>query len=94
MKEARNNRRITLRYRHDAATARTVLVIDVESPADEMPHEHVHDLKAMAAEVLGVPLDQLPDGVEVRLRPQGHTHPPDPARAEETVPAPRQAHKH
>ncbi len=94
MKEAREGqRRVTLRYRHDAETGRTVLVIDVESPADEMPHEHKHDLKAMAAEVLGVPLDQLPEGVEVRLRAQGHTHDPEPAREAEAAPAPRPALK-
>jgi len=95
MKETREGqRRVTLRYRHDAGTARTVLVIDVESPADEMPHEHKHDLRAMAAEVLGVPLDQLPEGVEVRLTAQGHTHAPEPARETEAAPPARQAHKH
>lgn len=76
MKTSRGDlRRVTLRFRHDRATGRSTLVVDVESPEDEMPHEHRHDLKAMAEELLGVPLGSLPDDVEVNLRPaSGHTH--------------------
>jgi hypothetical protein len=95
MKEGRQNqRRVTLRYRQDAATGMVSLVIDVEVPEDEMPHEHRHDLKEMAEELLGVPLGSLPEGTTVRLKPQGakapsddhehgeatHEHPPIAAR--------------
>ncbi|MEZ4405700.1 MAG: hypothetical protein R3A52_04270 [Polyangiales bacterium] len=78
MKTSRSDqRRVTMRYRHDRATGRSTLVIDVESPEDEMPHEHRQDLKEMAEELLGVPLGSLPEGVEVNLKrvsPPGHTH--------------------
>jgi hypothetical protein len=96
MKEGRQNqRRVTLRYRQDAVTGKVSLVIDVEVPEDEMPHEHRHDLKEMAEELLGMPLGSLPEGTEVKLKPQGakpaaqdpgeaheheHEHPPTAAR--------------
>lgn len=97
MKEGRQDqRRVTLRYRHDAVTGKVSLVIDVEVPEDEMPHEHRHDLKEMAEELLGMPLGSLPEGTSVNLRPQGakpvadhdhgdgrdhgHEHPPVAAR--------------
>ncbi len=97
MKEGRQNqRRVTLRYRHDVVTGKVSLVIDVEVPEDEMPHEHRHDLREMAEELLGMPLGSLPEGTAVNLKPQGakvvadhdhadgqdhgHEHPPVAAR--------------
>ena len=97
MKEGRTNqRRVTLRYRQDAVTGKVSLVIDVEVPEDEMPHEHRHDLREMAEELLGMPLGSLPEGTAVNLKPQGakpvaaddhdhdhegdHDHPPTAAR--------------
>ena len=72
MKEARQSqRRVTLRYRQDAVSGRVSLVIDVEVPEDEMPHEHRHDLREMAEELLGMPLGSLPEGTTVQLKPQG-----------------------
>jgi hypothetical protein len=72
MKEGRQNqRRVTLRYRQDAVTGKVSLIIDVEVPEDEMPHEHRHDLKEMAEELLGMPLGSLPEGTAVNLKPQG-----------------------
>ena len=72
MKEGRQNqRRVTLRYRQDAVTGMVSLVIDVEVPEDEMPHEHRHDLREMAEELLGMPLGSLPEGTAVNLKPQG-----------------------
>lgn len=72
MKEGRQNqRRVTLRYKQDAVTGKVSLVIDVEVPEDEMPHEHRHDLREMAEELLGMPLGSLPEGTEVKLKPQG-----------------------
>ena len=72
MKEGRENqRRVTLRYRQDATTGMVSLVIDVEVPEDEMPHEHRHDLREMAEELLGMPLGSLPEGTAVNLKPQG-----------------------
>jgi hypothetical protein len=86
MKEGRQNqRRVTLRYRQDAVTGKVSLVIDVEVPEDEMPHEHRHDLKEMAEELLGMPLGSLPEGTEVKLKPQG---------AKPTAPEPGEAHEH
>jgi hypothetical protein len=86
MKEGRQNqRRVTLRYRQDAVTGKVSLVIDVEVPEDEMPHEHRHDLKQMAEELLGMPLGSLPEGTEVKLKPQG---------AKPAAPEPGGAHEH
>ncbi len=66
-----------MRYRHDGTTGRTTLVIDVEVPEDEMPHEHRQELREMAEAVLGLPLGSLPDDVQVSLRRAGtaHAHP-------------------
>ena len=100
MKSVREDRRrVTLRYLHDAETGKTTLTIDVESPEEEMPHEHRQDLKEMAEELLGVPLGSLPDDVKVELKPAGkahdHPHPhPDAEAREETPGANRPAHKH
>jgi hypothetical protein len=92
-----DKRRVTLRYGFDAATGKTTLVIDVEAPEEDMPHEHRRDLKEMAEELLGVPIGSLPEGVEVQLRPargdHAHPHPhPEPV-APEAQPAPRQGIK-
>lgn len=79
MKNERNDlRRVTLRYRYDKSTGKTTLVIDVESSSEDMPHEHRRDMKERAEELLGMPLGDLPEDVEVRLRPHSerrHTHP-------------------
>jgi hypothetical protein len=64
-----------MRYRHDEVSGRTTLVIDVEVPEDEMPHEHRQELREMAEEVLGMPLGSLPEEVTVNLRRAGHAHP-------------------
>lgn len=97
MKQGREDqRRVTLRYRHDAVSGRTTLVIDVEVPEDDMPHEHRQELREMAEELLGVPLSSLGDDVEVALRRAGgHAH-PHPEGAHEHPPedvAPRAAVK-
>lgn len=90
MKRSREDqRRVTLRYLHDAATGKTSLSIDVESPEDELPHEHKRDMREMAEELLGIPLSELPEEIEVRLRPrrEGHAHPhphPEEERREES----------
>ena len=88
MKQGREDqRRVTLRYRHDAVSGRTTLVIDVEVPEDEMPHEHRQELREMAEELLGVPLSELGEEVEVALRRAGgHAH-PHPEGAAEDHPA-------
>lgn len=64
-----------MRYRHDGVSGRTTLVIDVDVPEDEMPHEHRQELREMAEEVLGLPLGSLPEDVTVNLRRAGHAHP-------------------
>lgn len=91
MKQGREaQRRVTLRYRHDAASGRATLVIDVEVPEDDMPHEHRQELREMAEELLGVPLSSLGEEVEVALRRAGHAHPhphPHPEGAAEDHPA-------
>ena len=75
MSAPKDRRTITLRYRHDAATGAVTLVVDVEVPDDEMPHEHRHELREVTEELLGVPLSSLPDGTVLRLRPQAsHGH--------------------
>lgn len=69
MKQQREDqRRVTMRYRHDAETGRTVLVIDVESLDEDMPHEHRRDMREIAEQALGMPLGDLPEGIEVNLR--------------------------
>ena len=86
MKEGRQNqRRVTLRYRQDAVTGKVSLIIDVEVPEDEMPHEHRHDLRELAEELLGMPLGSLPEGTAVNLKPQG---------AKSVVAAPVDDHDH
>lgn len=74
MKNARKDqRRVTMRYLHDGVSGVTTLTVDVEVPEDDMPHEHRQDLRAMAEEILGVPLGSLPEGITVNLRrAQGH----------------------
>jgi hypothetical protein len=85
-----DQRRVTIRYRHDGATGRSTLVLDVEAPEEDMPHEHRQDLKEMAERLLGVPLGSLPEGIEVNLRrtqkvphdhDHDHDHGPEPAQA-------------
>jgi hypothetical protein len=106
MKQARQDeRRVTLRYRFDRQTGRTTLTVDVEVPEDEMPHEHRQDLKAMAEEILGVPLGALGENVEVQLKRAGkkqdhdhdhdhdHGHDHDHARDEGTNAPARQGVK-
>lgn len=76
MKQTREDqRKITFRYRYNAKTGQTTLVIDVESPEDEMPHEHRGDMKQAAEELLGIPLSELPEDIEVNLKSKGHAHP-------------------
>jgi hypothetical protein len=85
MKQSREDlRKVTFRYRYNAETGQTTLVIDVESPADDMPHEHKRDMKEMAEELLGIPLGDLPEEIEVNLRSKhAHPHPhPEPSEAE------------
>jgi hypothetical protein len=67
-------RKVTFRYRYNAETGQTTLVIDVESPSEDLPHEHKRDMREMAEELLGVPLSELPEEIEVNLRAK-HTHP-------------------
>lgn len=100
MKSVREDRRrVTLRYLHDAETGKTTLTIDVESPEEEMPHEHRQDLKEMAEALLGVPLGSLPEDVEVVLKPAGkahdHPHPhPEPEARDPETGATREGVKH
>ncbi len=69
-------RKITLTYRENGGTGKATLIVDVSADEGELPHEHRDDLKDVAAELLGVPLDSLED-VEVELKRTGgdHTHP-------------------
>ena len=90
MKEGRKDqRRVTLRYRQDAVTGKVSLIIDVEVPEDEMPHEHRHDLREMAEELLGMPLGSLPEGTAINLKPQGAQPADQPPAA-----APDHEHEH
>jgi hypothetical protein len=68
-------RKITISFREGGADGRATLVIDVATDAGDLPHEHRDDLKTMASELLGVPIDSLKD-VEVKLKRTGppHTH--------------------
>ena len=67
------------------------LVIDVSADEGELPHEHRDDLKEVAAELLGVPLSALPEGVDIELKRTGgdHAHPhPHPALPSDGAAAP------
>jgi hypothetical protein len=83
MKQSREDlRKVTFRYRYNAETGQTTLVIDVESPSEDLPHEHKRDMREMAEELLGIPLSELPEEIEVNLRakhahPHPHPHPPE-----------------
>ncbi len=84
-------RKITLTYRERGDSGRPTLTIDVSADNDILPHEHRDDLRALAAQVMGVPLDSL-EGVEVRLRKTDgghpHTHPGQVAPAPSTTTEP------
>jgi hypothetical protein len=83
-------RKITISFREAGADGRATLVIDVATDAGDLPHEHRDDLKAMASELLGVPLDTLKD-VEVKLKktgpPHSHDHDHPHPHPEEQAPA-------
>lgn len=73
-------RKITLSYREQGPSGKATLIIDLSSDVSDLPHEHRDDMKDVAAELLGVPLESLAD-VDIELkRTGGHTHPhPHPA---------------
>lgn len=72
-------RKITLSFKDGGRSGKATLVIDVSADEGMLPHEHRDDLKDLAAELLGVPLDSL-DEVEVELKRTGgdHHHPAKP----------------
>jgi hypothetical protein len=83
--------RVTLTFREKGPTGRPTLTVDVSAESDILPHEHRHDLREIAAEVMGVPLATL-EGVEVELRrvsDHEHTHDHEHEHAHE-LPQPAQ----
>ncbi len=70
-------RKITLSYREKGASGKATLLIDVSSDEGELPHEHRDDLKEVAAELLGVPLESLKDiEIEMKRKHGDHSHIP------------------
>lgn len=92
MSTIERGRRITLTYREDAATKKSTLVVEISAGSDILPHEHRDDLRALAAELLAVPVAAL-DGVEVSLKrvPGDHHHEHDDEPGHSHEPAKPQA---
>ncbi len=78
---------VTLKLRHDPKTGRRTLVIHFESDADAMAHEHERDHRAFVEALLGVPLADVADEVEVAREGAGA------AQVEDEGEAARQAEK-
>jgi hypothetical protein len=63
---------VTIRFRHNPATGKRELIIGYESDSDALPHEHEKDHRALAEQLLGVPLGDDIEGVRVeRVRKDG-----------------------
>lgn len=56
---------VTIRFRHNPATGKRELIIGYESDSDALPHEHEKDHRALAEQLLGVPLGD--DVGEIRV---------------------------
>ena len=56
---------VTIRFRHNPATGKRELIIGYESDGDALPHEHERDHRALAEQLLGVPLGD--DVGEIRV---------------------------
>ncbi len=56
---------VTLTLRRDPQTGRRTLVIHFESEQDALPWEHERDHRAFVEALLGVPLAEVADEVEV-----------------------------
>lgn len=56
---------VTLKLRHDPKTGRRTLMIHFESDADAMAHEHERDHRAFVEALLGVPLAEVADDVQI-----------------------------
>ncbi len=56
---------VTIRFKHNPATGKRELIIGYESDSDALPHEHEKDHRALAEQLLGVPLGDDIEGVRV-----------------------------
>jgi hypothetical protein len=75
---------VTIRFRHNAATGKRELIIGYESDSDALPHEHEKDHRALAEQLLGVPLGDDVEGVRVeRVQKDGKPVEDEPAREAE-----------
>lgn len=77
MSKIDRGRKITLSFKEKGASGKATLLIDVSSDESDLPHEHRDDMKEIAAELLGVPLETLKD-VEIELKKKhgDHSHIP------------------
>lgn len=62
---------ITLRLRHNPKTGKREILIGYESDADELPHEHERDHRALVEELLGIKLDSETDEIIVERISKG-----------------------
>lgn len=78
---------VILRLKHNPKTGQRELVIDYESDADMLPHEHEKDHRAAAEMVLGQSLGNLPDVKVERIgaTPTGAQTLADAAKAKQAV---------
>ena len=77
MSKIDRGRKITLSFKEKGANGKSVLLIDVSSDESDLPHEHRDDMKEIASELLGVPLESL-ENVEIELKRKhgDHSHIP------------------
>jgi hypothetical protein len=73
---------VTLKLRHNPKTGKRDLVVEYESEADLLAHEHERDHRRLVEQLLGRSLDDLGPIGDVRLQREG-----DPARRDEGAPA-------
>ena len=77
---------VSIRFRHNPKTGKRELLIEYESEADLLPHEHERDHRALAEKLIGQPLG---DDVEITVerakkeaQRNGPTQEPAPSQKE------------
>ncbi len=62
---------VTLTLKHDRKTGRRTLVVHFESEEDALPMEHERDHRAFVEGLLGVPLGEVADDIEIERAGRG-----------------------
>ena len=75
---------VTIRLRHNPKTGKRELIIGYESESDALPHEHEKDHRALAEQLLGIPLGDDIEGVRVERAPAKAAEEPPPSAPDKT----------